>query len=173
MSRQVICASNRITGCQNIISQKGHIFCEKCNEERKSSTKFRRDQDIEDLVNKNLELEKQLIYIRENQIETENKLQKITNESCEKISNLELEIKSLQTQKNELEKTNLGLITENHLLQNSNQEFLSSNKKIKEINIELENIISDFKKEEENNSKNITIYKSQFEKENSILQELV
>lgn len=173
MNRQVPCANNRTNGCQEIVSQRGTIFCETCSEERKNLTKSRREQDIDDLVNKNAELEKELMRLRQVQHTIENSNSKNKDEYEKKILDLELEIKSLQIDRNEIENNYTKILTENKVIQQLNEDFSKNNKQLQEMNLELEKTVAFLKKNQDENSRYATMYKTQIEKENVKLQDLL
>ena len=57
MNRQIICNNKKINGCENIVMERGSIYCEKCNEERKNFNKQKKDIGLEELLHKNYFLE--------------------------------------------------------------------------------------------------------------------
>lgn len=181
MSRQGPCANNRVTGCQGIVSQRGHIFCDACNEIRKNMTKSRRDQDIEDLVNKNAELENEIIRLRQLNHETTVKYEDILknsdtaslkNEHDKNMSEKQTQIDLLEMTKKVIEENQAKTITENKSLQKINQDLENDNKKQQEVNANLEKMILELRKASDDNSK-YTLYNTHLEKENSKLSEML
>ena len=166
MSRQGPCSNNKLTGCQGIISQRGNIICDACVEIRKNITKSRRDQDVDELVQKNIELEKELtcLYQQHNEIlkntsqtelELKSQLIKIQENCDEKLSEQQLQIKLLEIKNKEAEDTSAKLLIDNNSLRDE------LNKKLLEL-----------KKEKNDNSKQV-IYNAQMEKEKYRLSEIL
>lgn len=176
MSRQIPCANIKVSGCQGIVSQRGNIFCDVCIEVRKTVTKSRRDQDVDDLLNKNAELEKQLINLRQlcheethkyNQAlknieiieeDLSSQILRIENEYQQKIDEDKSQIKLLEAKKSEYEE--------------KYTKIEKLNEELGRKNIELENTISNLKKDKNDNSK-YSMYNTQLEKENNNLTDLL
>jgi len=149
MSRQGPCANNRVTGCQGIVSQRGNIFCDSCNEARKSMTKSRRDQDVDELVKKNADLEKELIRLRQAQHELATKHDA---DYKTQLSKVEADYKTQLSKAENDYKTQLADYVEKIKLFEAENETLKKN-------------IGD--------SSRSNVYNTQLEKENSRLLEIV
>lgn len=90
MSKQVICANNRITGCESIITQKGNVLCDSCMELKKKKN----NNDMSSITERMLKLEN-------NELELKLIISNITTEKMElekKNEDLEKKIKELQEQ---------------------------------------------------------------------------
>ena len=91
MSKQVICANNRITGCEAIITQKGNVLCDTCMELKKRKNN---NNDMTSITERMLKLEN-------NELELKLIISNITTEKMElekKNENLEKKIIELQEQ---------------------------------------------------------------------------
>jgi chromosome segregation ATPase len=100
-TKQSICINQRITGCQNIITQKGTIMCESCTEAKKNRKK---DNDTDNFSERYAKIEyDNSTYIKE----IENLKQQLQLQ-LDKNKNLEDIVKCLQ-------KDNLQLIEEKNL----------------------------------------------------------
>jgi DNA repair exonuclease SbcCD ATPase subunit len=109
----MLCANSRLSGCQEVLRGKGNIFCDKCSELRKTLTKVKREQDIEELIQKNLDLEKENMRLRQNIFEIKINYDKEIKSLIEEIEKKSIEqdkkIKELRESKKEIEYLNTEL----------------------------------------------------------------
>ena len=113
MSKPNPCANLRSTGCTGQIVQRGNIFCDECTELRKSLSKNRRENNIDELIVRNGEMEKELYKLRETLHSTSQRVQELegrldeNNQSLENskktILDLQIQNAGLQESKKELE----------------------------------------------------------------------
>ena len=63
-NRNVLCVNSRTTNCNGIVVERGNIFCDNCIELRKTTIKNKRDNDIDNLLEKNCILDQELQKLR-------------------------------------------------------------------------------------------------------------
>jgi chromosome segregation ATPase len=131
MSKQNTCANSKTNNCQGVVTQKGNILCNACIEARKTLSKNRRDQDLDNFVEKNKIMEQELSRLRIDVLKfsTEN------NEYKNKVSGYETELKDLR---------------EKYSSVKSDSKHKDYSDQLQKENIRLSDIISKFR---ENNEK--------------------
>lgn len=156
-TRNIPCSLSKLTGCQGFVSQRGNIMCDKCTELRKSLTRTKREQTLDDLLSRNKELEKtlqsckeQCNFVQKELEETKSKLEskhenyfddyntQLEKENCrltEIIFKLRTEIENHVRDKAEYEMTHHQikldiekLTIENERLDKTNKELVEQNR---------------------------------------------
>lgn len=64
MSRKIPCSNSGTSGCTNFVESKGNILCSSCLEKRKTLMKHKRDDQIDELLEKNGTMGKDLEMLR-------------------------------------------------------------------------------------------------------------
>lgn len=64
-TRQTACSLAKVSGCTGMVSKRGNTLCDNCIENRKTLTKLRKEQSIDELFMQNKELERELAHVRE------------------------------------------------------------------------------------------------------------
>jgi hypothetical protein len=127
-NRSILCVNSRTTNCSGIVTERGNIFCDTCIEIRKANIKNKRDNDIDNLLEKNCVLDQELQKIR-------SELQSEKQQKIDLQDNLEQVRKELQEIKNKY--NNSVLINSKYL----EQEVDRLNLTIQKITKDNENIV--------------------------------
>lgn len=131
MSRNIPCSMAKLTGCQGIVSQRGTILCDNCIEKRKSMSKMKRDQNIDEMITRNKELERMCQQLQEKvkTLSTQNNnhssdysvaLEKENTRLSEVVVRLRSEIETLVKEKAEYEMTHSQVRLDNEKLSRDN-----------------------------------------------------
>jgi predicted nuclease with TOPRIM domain len=100
MNRQHPCANSKLSGCEGFVTQKGHILCESCTENRKNMAQNRREHDFDELLIKNREIEQELLKTRSIEKTLQDTISRLEREK----SLLEERIEKLIDEKRRMEK---------------------------------------------------------------------
>ena len=118
MSKNTPCANSR-TGCGGIVVQRGTIFCSECTENRKSTTQFKNETELSEIMSeliiikdKHRELEKEKIKIKDYSSHLEKENERLTDY----IKKLKIENETLMREKSNYEITQGQLEIDNKKL---------------------------------------------------------
>jgi predicted nuclease with TOPRIM domain len=157
MNRQNVCANFKVTGCQELVTQRGNILCEKCRIVRKNITHNKREYEFDELMIKYKETDIEL-YNFKNDVEKLNEyIKQLEKDKCvlnERVnilideknkkefsdlnnSQIELDNEKLILDNTQLKILNQSLIEQNEVLTKQNLEL---SKKIESINIQNRNV---------------------------------
>jgi DNA repair exonuclease SbcCD ATPase subunit len=147
MDTDTPCANFAITGCAEMVHEKGNIFCGSCTENKESKTEAKKKAEINLLREQNLKLEQENIEFRE---AIQERFEKMRDSNAETEMKYEMLIKKLMDEnKNylhemqELERVNSELKNENITYHFSNDETKIRLENYERSNSSLETSIED------------------------------
>ena len=141
MNRNIPCSMSKLTGCQGFVSQRGTNLCDRCIEARKSMSKMKRDQNIDDMITKNKELER-LCQQQQEKINTmsfqannnlndyNTVLEKENHRLTDVIARLRADIENLVREKAEYEMTHAQIKLDN-------EKLIRDNNRLEKLNTDL------------------------------------
>lgn len=142
MNRQNVCANLKVTGCQELVTQRGNILCEKCRIVRKNVTHNKREYEFDELMIKYKEIDSEL-YNYKNDVEKLNEtIKQLEKDKCVLIERVNILIdeknkKELNDLNNsQIELDNEKLILDNTQLKILNQSLMEQNELLTKQNLE-------------------------------------
>lgn len=191
------CANATRAGCEGIVVQKGNILCDLCIESRKAQLKLRKEQNMEDLFERNKDMENQLYRLKQEHADTVSKYEdtirnlidekseveqkkldqykqdalRLEEEFSKKLKQHELNNQVLVVKQQELEKENTTL---GEKIKELNNIILEKNVRLQQIQLELSDLNISLKNE---NNRLTTLhdrykeYNARLERENASLSE--
>jgi len=154
------CMNLKINNCSGFVTEKGNVLCDSCLEEKKKISKIKREHDIEELVNKNLEMEKELFKLRELNNNLDNDFRVINEkneENIKRISELEAINKSLELRRKKIE-INYKTLEEKFSEKTAENKYLEYLETIEKENKEISNMNERLIKENEEFVKKTEIF---------------
>lgn len=176
------CANAKLTNCTGIVTKRGNILCDNCQDEKIAATKHRRDNDLEDLLSRNNQLEKQIIVLKEqlaNKIPDnkdelgrwQTKYEQLLAEN----STLKEQLNKYQSYCQQLEKDHQRITDALHELQHQNEDLLKQKSAIDVVyeqnKIDLKKLAAEMKQLRQN-ADDLTAMNQKLEEENARLYKL-